>query len=137
MVKKLIGVFIILAIIVVCVYAWREYNRKPADLTDAKPAFTITAENLSAEFENDETSANKKYLGKLVQVNGVIASAVYVQDTLINIVLGDGLHKVGCQFDKKHAAGLQHYQEMNTITVKGICTGYLMDVEMNRCVIVK
>ena len=28
-------------------------------------------------------------------------------------------------------------QEMNIISVKGICTGYLMDVELNRCVIVK
>jgi len=137
MIKKLIWSLIVAAIIIASLYLYRQYNRKPADLVDIKPAFIVAASNLVSEFETDEAAANKKFLGKVIQVNGVLASAGYSQDTLVNIILGDGLHRVGCQFDKRHTTGLGKFQEMNTITVKGICTGYLMDVELNRCVIVK
>lgn len=137
MIKKPGWVLLFIAIIVTSLYLYRQYNRKPADLMDTKPAFIITASNLVNEFETDEAAANKKFLGKIIQVNGVLASVDYNQDTLINIILGDGIHRVGCQFDKRHSAGIGKFQEMNTISIKGICTGYLMDVELNRCVIVK
>ena len=137
MIKKLIWSFLFAAIIIASLYLYREYNRKPANLVNTKPAFIVTASNLVNEFEIDEAAANIKYLGKIVQVNGTAASVAYSKDTLVNIMLGDGLHRVGCQFDKRHTAGLEKLQEMHTISIKGICTGYLMDVELNRCVIVK
>ena len=134
--KKIIWTLLII-IVAVSFYVYREYNRKPADLSKTKPAFSIAAKDIANEFETDETAATKKYAGKIIEVTGVIASAVYQQDTLINLILGEGLHKVGCQLDENHTAGIQHYQETNTIIVKGVCTGYLMNVELNRCVIVK
>jgi len=137
MFKKLIWSLLFAVILIPSLYFYRQYNRKPADLASIKPAFIITVSNLVNEFETDEIAANKKYLGKVIQVNAVLESAVYSKDTLVNIILGDGLHRVGCQFDKRHTAGTKKIQEMNTISVKGICTGYLMDVELNRCVIVK
>ena len=137
MIKKLIGSLLVAAIIIASLYLYWQYNRKPANLVNTKPAFIVTASNLVNEFEIDEAAANIKYLGKIVQVNGTAASVAYSKDTLVNILLGDGLHKVGCQFDKRHTVGKQKFQEMNIISVKGICTGYLMDVELNRCVIVK
>lgn len=137
MIKKLGWSLLFAAIIIASLYFYWEYNRKSADLVNTKPAFIVTASNLVSDFETDEAAANKKFLGKVIQVNGVLASADYSQDTLINITLGDGLHRVGCQFDKRHSAGIEKLQEMHTISVKGICTGYLMDVELNRCVIVK
>ena len=137
MFKKLIWSLLFAAIIIASLYLYRQYNRKPADLVNTKPAFILTASNLVSEFETNEAAANKKFLGKIIQINGLLASADYSQDTLINIFIGDGLHKVGCQFDKRHTAGIEKFQEMHAISVKGICTGYLMDVELNRCVIVK
>ena len=137
MIKKLVLSILFAAIIIASLYFYLQYNRKPADLMDTKPAFIVTASNLVKEFESDEAAANKKFLGKIIQVNGALASAVYNQDTLINIILGDALHRVGCQFDKRHSPEIEKFHEMNTISVKGICTGYLMDVELNRCVIVK
>ena len=137
MIKKLGWSLLFAVIIIASLFVYKQYNRKPADLVDMKPAFIVTASNLVNEFEINEIAANNKFLGKIIQVSGLLASAGYSQDTLINIILGDGLHRVGCQFDKRHNAGLEKFQEMNTISVKGICTGYLMDVELNRCVIVK
>lgn len=136
MIKKLIWFFLFAAIVVASMYLYRQYNRKPADLLHTKPAFIVKASNLINEFETDEVAANKKFLGKTIQVNGVLTSVDYNVDTLINIILGDGIHRVSCQLDKRHSAGIEKFQEMHTISVKGICTGYLMDVELNRCVIV-
>ncbi len=136
--KKLIGLIVLVAIAAASVYFYKEYNRKPADLTDVKPAFTIAAKDFVNEFETDESVANKKYLGKIVQVTGMMASAGYQQDTLVNIIIGEGMHKVSCELDKRHTTkALAQQQEANSITIKGICTGYLMDVELSSCIIVK
>lgn len=136
--KKMIAVVVLVAMIAASVYFYKEYNRRPSDLTGAKPAFTIAATDLVNEFETDEPAANKKYLGKIIQLTGMIASARYLQDTLTSIIIGEGMHKVSCEFDKRHTTkALGQQQEANSITIKGICTGYLLDVEMNRCIIVK
>lgn len=136
--KKLIGLVVLVLVTAASVYIYNEYNRKPADLTDVKPAFNLSATDIVKEFETDEPAANKKYLGKIIQVTGTMASAGYQHDTLVSIILGEGLHNVSCELDKRHfIKTLVQQQEANSITIKGICTGYLMDVEMNRCIIVK
>jgi len=136
--KKFVGVFVLIAITAASVYFYYEYNRKAADLTDVQPAFIIAATDLVNEFETDEPAANKKYLGKIIQVTGIMASVEYRHDTLVNIIIGEGIHNVSCELDKRHAdTRIKKMQEMNSITVKGICTGYLMDVELNRCVVIK
>lgn len=136
-IKKLVWSVILLVILTVSAYLYKEYNRKPADLLNATPVFSLSATDLVNDFETDEAAANKKYLDKIIQVSGVLSSVSNQQDTLVNITVGDGMHKVGCKLDNNHTDNIQQYQVSKNIIVKGICTGYLMDVELNRCVIIK
>ena len=89
-------------------------------------------------YENDEAKANKLFLDKTIQVHGPVTEIVNQQDTLINVFLGDinSLHKVSCLLDKKHFNLIKKYTAGQQITIKGICTGFLMDVELNRCIVV-
>lgn len=135
--KKQLLYFIVVVIIGVAFYAYREYNRKAKDITSVKPAFVISADSLVDLFEQDESAANKKYTGKVIQVSGVMSSVSYHQDTLLNIILGVGFHKTSCQMDTRSKLKLERNQELDRINIKGICTGYLMDVELTRCVLIK
>jgi uncharacterized protein (DUF1330 family) len=136
--KKIIALITIVAAIVVSVFAYKEYNRKSTDLSFVKPQVTIDAEKLIAAYETDEENANKLYLGKVLLVNGKISAIENQQDTLVNILLGgqDNMHQVSCLLDKAQIKNIKNYSVEKTIAIKGICTGFLADVELNRCVIV-
>lgn len=135
--RKLLLPFLLLLMIAGAFYAYKEYNRKATILNDTKPAFIVTAPELLTDYENDEAAANKKYLGKIVQVSGYINTISNSGDTVLNISIGDGLHKLSCKMHKSQAAIINQYKPAQLVKIKGVYTGYLMDVEINNCVIVK
>ncbi|MDB5280158.1 hypothetical protein QWZ08_03690 [Ferruginibacter paludis] len=138
MLKKIILVVLVIAI-PLSFYLYKEYHRKPADLSSVQPAAKLNAGAFLDEYEKDEANANHRYLGKTIQVRGTITEIVKQQDTLANVMIGDtaSMHKVSCLLDKHHIGLINQYKAGQQITIKGICTGFLMDVELNRCVIVE
>ena len=113
--------------------------RKPEDLSKSDAVESITASDLYALYSNYEDSANKKYLGKIIEITGTAVEIENQQDTLLTILLGDTLQpgRVSCLIEKKQTAAAKNILLGDVLKIKGICTGYLMDVELNRCVIVK
>ena len=104
------------------------------------PNFTTTATALAAEFAADEIAANKKYVGSMdkmivVQVSGTIAS---VQNDTSGISLGletgDPINGVSCVLDKFTKQDKTDFKVGETVVLKGICTGKLSDVVIDRCV---
>ena len=136
--RKYIAVVIIIVLLVLSFYAYNEYNRKPADLTNISADKTVTAPALLAAFKNDEEKANKIYLGKTLKVTGVIKEINNEEDTLLNIFLGEdnAIEKVSCMMDMRKKEEFIHLKDGQQISIIGYCTGYLQDVEMNRCVII-
>ncbi|MEX0636227.1 MAG: hypothetical protein WD135_05615 [Ferruginibacter sp.] len=139
--KKIKNIVIAICSIVVAVgiYAYTEYNRKSPDLTNVKAIDYITASALINTYSNEEEMANKKYLGRVIQVNGTVVEVINQQDTAFTIVLGDPsfMSRVSCTMDKNHIVSAKKYDIGNVVNVKGICTGYLMDIELNNCLIVE
>lgn len=137
--KKNIAITIVLIVIILAGYSYKEYYRKPADISTVEPAAQINVAAIVKLYQNDETKANQQYLNKTIQVEGSITQIINQQDTLINVFLGDtnSVNKVSCLLDKKHFNAIQKYTVGQPITIKGICTGFLIDVELNRCVIVQ
>ena len=131
-------VVIIIILLAVSLYAYKEYNRKPADLTNIKPEETVTAPALLAAFRIDEEKANKSFLGKTLMVTGVIREINNEEDTLLNIFLGEdkAIEKVSCMMDMRKKDQFINLKIGQQISLLGFCTGYLQDVEMNRCVII-
>ena len=136
--KKNIAIILVLIILFLAFYFYTEYQRKPGDISNAEPVTKINFSVIVDLYEKDEANANTQYLGKIIQVSGPITDIIKQQDTLINVFIGDtnSLHKVSCLLDKKHFNDIDKYNEMQQVTIKGICTGFLLDVELNRCVIV-
>jgi tRNA_anti-like len=135
--KKYTLVAITVIIAIAAIYGYKEYNRKPADLSNIKPQVTISVDSIITAYENDEAKANAQFLGKTILVNGIIAEMNNQHDTLLNVIMGnDGLHNVSCLLDNKQIENFKKYSVGKRVSIKGICTGFLADVELNRCVIV-
>lgn len=132
----LLGCLAIAAI--AAMYGYKEFNRKPANLSNIKPEAIVSVDSIVAVYAIDEVAANKKYLGKTIQVSGFVAEVNNQQDTLLNVVLGntESINNVSCLLDKNQLDNLKYCIVGRPISIKGICTGFLADVELNRCVII-
>lgn len=137
--RKYIWISLLILLLITGAYAYREYSRKPADLADVQPTARVLADSLVALFETDEPKANTLYLGQAIEVSGIIAEIANQQDTVVNVLLGskESLHRVSCLISANHIKDVKLFKPGENITLRGICNGYLMDVELNRCVVVK
>jgi hypothetical protein len=113
------------------------YNLKHTDMAKAKPDFVITASSLQKAFEDDETAASTKYINKILEVSGKIASIKPAENNVINIslVTGSDISSVICTFPaitdpSKLIPGYE-------ITLRGECSGFLMDVLLNNCAVIQ
>ena len=112
------------------------FNKPHGSIIDETPVFVSEATALVNEYEGDENSANSKYLGKVIEVNGTISDKGIDEKGILNITLkGGDLAGIGCQFDKNFQSDAASLKSGEKVKIKGICTGILMDVVLVDCVI--
>jgi hypothetical protein len=109
------------------------FNLKHTDMSKARPDFVITATALEKEFEANETQASTRYINKILEVNGIIASINTAKDNILTISLktGSDLSSVICTFPA--VADPSKFRAGDSITLRGECSGFLMDVLLNNC----
>jgi len=116
-------------------YGWYLYNKKPADTRKQTPTTEIVAADLVKNFQQNETAANSQYVDKLILVSGKVAGNNIDKDGHATIFLetGDPLAAVTCSFYYEEAETVQRIAVGSAVRVKGICTGMLTDVILNKC----
>jgi hypothetical protein len=126
--------FVALAAILAALYM---YNLKKTDMAKAKPDFILTASILQKAFEDDETAASALYINKIVEVSGKIASVKPAENNILNISLAteSDLSSVICTFSA--IGNPSAFREGDEIVVRGECSGFLMDVLLNNCAVIK
>jgi len=127
-------VFVALAGILAALYM---FNLKHTDMAKARPDFKITSTILQKAFEDDETAASKFYINKILEVTGKIASVKPAENKFISICLvtGSDLSSVICTFPAISDPSTLSVGE--EITLRGECSGFLMDVLLNNCAIIQ
>lgn len=115
------------------------YTFRKADLSVASQNadIEINASDLLQKFTDNEESANKAFLDKVVAVSGVI-DKITEDSTSVSIYLKkpEDISGIMCGFNKS-AIDKSSLKVGESICIKGICTGYLMDVVLNKCSIEK
>ena len=114
------------------------YNKEDPDLAKVKPDFILQVSELVNDFNQDESSASVKYIDKVLEVTGPVLAIEPTSDTTMNVTLSAENQMTGviCSFkDVADPASLK-IKEGETITVRGVCSGMLMDILLNNCVIV-
>jgi hypothetical protein len=124
--------FLALACILIAIYL---FNMQHKNLQKVKPDFVISAVDLQKAFEENETSAASTYVNKVLEVTGIIGSVKTGENNVLSIVLktGSDLSTVICTFPP--GTDPAKFIPGNQITVRGECSGFLMDVLLNNCVI--
>jgi hypothetical protein len=112
------------------------FNKKHPDTAKTRPDFIITAVALQKEFDNNEAAASARYINKILEVNGRIASVTPADSSHLNIALktGSDMSSVICTFPA--ISGSPSFKSGDEITLRGECSGFLMDVLLNNCAIV-
>lgn len=113
------------------------YNLKPRDLQKAKPDYEIAAPDLLKAFESDENAATVKYVDMILEVSGSIRQIESGENNTINISLESGSEFSSVICTLQGNSDLFKFKIGDIITIRGNCSGYLLDVLLNNCVVVK
>jgi len=113
-------------------------NHGKKDLISENAELVIFANNLFEEFEKDEIAATKMYNGKIIDVKGKIGEITKVNEKDLIFVLKekDDIYGINCMILVK-GVKLNHYLVGDSIIIRGILQGYLSDVILNNCAIIK
>lgn len=113
---------------------YKMWTKPHRNVAKAKAEVISTAQ-LAADYESDEQSSNQKYLDKILQVSGEVDDITKNQlGQTIVVVKGTDMCGVRCTIeDKKNT----EVKPGSFVSLKGICTGYLTDVVLVRCVFAK
>ena len=141
--KKRIFLAALLVVIAAAIYLYNEYHRTNVNIASEAAAFGLQAEQLLSEFASDDSAANRKYVGKIISITGVVKSISRDERGFYTLNLGDtsSLSSIRCSIDTIHSGNVAAVQRGTTIKIKGNCTGYIedellgLDIIMNRCMI--
>jgi hypothetical protein len=97
-------------------------------------AIVVDAQSLLSAYEANTNSANTLYLDKALEVTGVVGEIAKNQQDKPVVSLKTNSPLAGVRCTMKDEVQLSVGQ---TVTIKGRCTGYLMDVTLVDCYIQK
>jgi hypothetical protein len=120
-------------------YGFYLYHKKPPDTRKEPPAYEIASTTLVAAFNKNETAASLQFLDKVIAVKGVVTIIKIDSADQATVFLdgGDPMDAVICSFYKEELSSVKNLHQGQEVTIKGNCTGKLMDVVLNKCSITK
>jgi tRNA_anti-like len=130
--RKLLGYSLLGLLAIGAAFAYFMYNQPHRSAAKEK-GLAVAAMQLCADYEANEEIADKKYIGKLLEVSGTITELTANQkNNSVVMLAGSNLSGVQCSL-LTNESGLK---SGDTVTIKGFCTGYLLpDVKLDRCVV--
>jgi hypothetical protein len=128
----------LLAALLAGYFLWEAYQRPVATLHQSKPEVEVTAIQLMADYLQDETRANERYLDKVILVSGQLQEK-NLNDDIGSLYLdagGQNMGMINCQLEKGEEKKAEALTIGQTLTLKGRCTGFtIMDVVLTQCLI--
>jgi hypothetical protein len=132
--RTLIGIGILLLLLIAAGWAWRQFNKPHGSAAGESADVTINADTLYHQYQSDEHVADQRYMGKVIAVTGRLTEVQHSGNSVIWILsTQSGGGGINCQL----FAGTKVDPEPKTgdqVTLKGRCTGFLMDVNLADCV---
>ena len=101
--------------------------------------FKLTAIELYAQFDADETSANTKYQNKVLEITGEVVEVTSEEGGNPSISLrADGFGVIKCTLESPPSFKvLENISIGGNLTIKGECIGMLLDVLIERSIIIE
>lgn len=140
--KKRPLILISIAIIsAVGIYAYREFNRKPASSSGKEAVGKFKADSLAALFEQNDSLATLNLAGKIIEVEGVVGEKSSEGGSVRIHLQGVGMSNIICQLEPKDSGLFTTLPTGATVCLKGQCNTYQKvdllpggDVLLSNCV---
>jgi hypothetical protein len=132
-------IFFGIGILLLCLAGWGIYKvLKPHhNAASEQTQATISASELYNEFQKAENLANQKWVGKVIEVTGRIASVTDAGNYVSVNLLATGDGNINCSILKKDLSPDDKFSKGDSIVIKGKCAGFLMDVNLVDCIVKK
>ena len=129
---------VIISFVIGLILALYMYNKPHPDLESQEADVQVSSTDLFQAFDADEAAANEQYLNTLIEVAGPVVEVSSLADGGYTVVLGaaEQAFGVNCAFLPADSEGVDKLATGDLITVKGLCAGMLMDVNLSRCILV-
>ena len=123
-------VFLIAAIAIFFVY------NKPHRTAD-KADESVDAGTLLTAFDKSEEEANKRFLDKVIEVKGKVREVIEQEDSYV-LMLGEegSFNGISCTLDQEQDSVAFGLKAGDEVVVRGICTGFLLDVVLINCKVI-
>jgi DNA/RNA endonuclease YhcR with UshA esterase domain len=115
---------------------WYLYNKPHAGVANVSAEAHVTASKLCNDFELNETLANKNYLNKVLEVTGNVSDIQNENGSQIILLSSDkSMGGVSCRLSNSEKHINMAIKKSAMVTIKGKCSGYLMDVNLVDCIL--
>lgn len=106
-------------------------------VADQTTDFEVQAGDIFQAFLKNETDSNQKYVGKILEVVGTIKKVKTTSNGTMDILLDvNNSGSVVCNFPKENNSIASKVQAGGIVKIKGICSGYLLNVMMDDCILI-
>lgn len=126
----------LLALVVGLIYCYNEFQ-KPAqkDVTELEVAAVLNTDDMIQLFKEDKQTASDALVEQVVQVQGEIKEISFINDRYTILLKSKNFTKsfVMCEMASKNL-NIENLAVGDTLKLRGICKGYLLDVIMLNCV---
>jgi hypothetical protein len=127
--KKWIKILAVLAVIGIAAVSYVYvfvYNKAHPDYAQLEPKISLTAEHCFTTFRTNESEANERFVGKMIQLSGNLNQIEHAEDqTIFYFILSEGMFgNEGVRVSMLPHEQLSNITAGENITLKGFCTGY-------------
>jgi predicted LPLAT superfamily acyltransferase len=135
--KKTIIISLTVIVLMIAGAVYYVFNKPARKAAGEDAAFSVTAEQLLKEYEASDTLANRKFLDKVIEMNGKITNIKIDQKGGMVLMLDEkeGMGGIVCSIDEGSKEKAKSLKAGQTISLKGICTGgdAMFGVTLNKC----
>ena len=121
---KKMGLLALVLFMVGIAWVWYVLTEKYSDTSKIAAAYTVNALDLIHEFERNDSLANKKYVEKMMVVNGEVSEVEGV-DSTVNIKMADSTSGsyVIFAFQQQDKVLAEKIKVGEKVSIKGSCSG--------------
>ena len=131
----LTGIVLCLAIVLgACFFI---VNKPHKNVTGVMADAYVSATDLYNTYFVNEISADKQYLNKVIEVKGEVASVNWSGQNSFLLIRANDSGGINCAVIMNDSSVISQIKKGEFVTVKGRCTGFLMDVNLVDCIIIK
>lgn len=126
-------------VIVLSLYVHAKFQENAfVDIENISTELNISSKKLVANFLKNEEMADDAYAGKIVEITGQVKEVTFLNNRNTVILYGENNSSgIICDFGTNQSEEIRSLLKNDQVVIKGICKGFLKDVIILNCLLMK